>query len=367
MVPQSLSIHTSRSPTKDVWMILGSRFLLILFILIGFVNAPAGYAQCSNNESGDQEFSHRRLHSAEQLISNGHEWQKNALDVKTRIQLLAGKTASPSQLQDEYQSIFQQYQTLLAEYRLHRQAYLEHAKNFHNGQSALHSKISRIQLSVQERQIVDELQGDILRNPSAPSASVDGNTYQPISVSAEQKCQELQQLEASILSTESNLNSMIAQLGASKLSPNSYAALWSQAHGLAVQNMSQANQFNHVGIQKIAQNSRAYHDLISAGVRDGSYTEQVAAYKRFTSETKLEHEIYQRFSMREMSALTSFMKLMSMQPKNLMASSPTAADDLLGESRALDREYTNLQNVFQKLEAVKQALPPSLKVESSAR
>lgn len=329
-------------------MILRQRLLFAIctLSLVCLFCASAG-AQCCKPDSDSDERWGNRLRSAEQLIADGREWQTKANDLAGRVGHLAAKGNSTNELWSQYQSLFQQYEQLLSSYRQHRQAYSAHVQSYHNMQSSV-------------QQVNGSLDSVIASDPS--------NAMKPIKVAAQDKCAELQQLESSIINNETKLGSMMDQLYAAtqKESASMFASLWSQANSLAMQDSMQANQFNHMGLLKTAQNTRSVHDLIAEANRDGAYNAHMQAYKDLSQGSTLEHEIYKRSNEHSNFAMSTLSKLAQMKPQGFSNNAPPpdttvySSDDLLRESHSLDQEYANVQALFQKLEAVRKALPPNL-------
>lgn len=352
---------------------------IILALLLSAVSAsPAEAENCcdattaepSNAAAQSRETERMRVHiqsriaSADKLIADGDrlnaKTQKlmstvdaiNKLDEKVSAfpsQRIASGVTTPNAY-ELYDSLFKEYYQALAQYKQHRQEYNAHVNAYHqNPQPEM-----------------------IAPTPTDPNASTSAtfNGMRALKFQAQDKCQQLQQLESNILSNEQQLQQMISNLMASqqKESAAMFASAWSDANQLAQQNGQLASQFSHQGLQKTASVANSVHQLIELANRDGAYNAHLEAYKNLADSNNVEQELNKRMNIHGQWAMRFLGQLASMRPQNQGPSAPGAdggrvytASDLAQENNELDKEYAHVQDLFGKLESVRQTMPKTYK------
>ncbi len=326
----------------------GFRRILILAFILAIGNQLPGTAREAEccNAAGDDKLLVQRLQSATLLIARAKQLNHDT----SKLSNLVGKIAANATTVDvysQYEDIFHQYEIALKNYKQHRREYFDHVQRFHQTQQP------------------DMISG---QSSSFGSNAQSSLGIKPMKFRVNDACDQLQQLESTLIANEGKLDSMIYALyGAQqKEGQTSYAALWSEANQLAIADSALASQFNHLGIQKTAGISQSVRSLIDEANRDGAYSAHLQAYNNLSRGNDLENEIYQRSNMHGKFALSMLSRLARMKPPDMaLSQAPStdnrvySAEDLSNESRALDAEYADVQNLFAKLEVVRKSLPPS--------
>jgi hypothetical protein len=309
-----------------------------------------------------QETVEARIESADRLISDGVRLNAETESLLNGFSRLAKLDEESSPFQSQriassavtenvyqlYENLFQQYEQALAQYKQHRRDYYEHSQLYHNQpQPDMISPTDLVQSS---------------------SNSSNSGGMQALQFRAQDKCQQLQQLESTIIANEQRLQQMVSDLIVSqqKESVALFASAWADANQLAVKNGNLAAQFNHFGLLKTAQVANAVHDLIAEANRDGAYSAHMLAYKNLSDSNNAEQQINKRSNIHGQLAMRYLSQLASMRPVNAPVIAPSnpnqptfSADQLEQENNALDQEYARVQDLFAKLESVRKSMPPS--------
>ena len=305
-----------------------------------------------------------RIASADKLIADGERLNaktKKLIDTVDSINKLDEKVspfpaqriasgATTTNAYELYDSLFKEYYQALAQYKQHRQAYDAHVNAYHqNPQPEM-----------------------IAPTPTDPAASTSAtfNGMRALKFQAQDKCQQLQQLESNIISNEQQLQQMISNLMASqqKESAAMFASAWSDANQLAQQNGQLTAQFSHQGLQKTASVANSVHQLIELANRDGAYSAHMEAYKNLADSNNVEQELNKRMNIHGQWAMRFISQLAAMRPQSQGPSAPGTdggrvytASDLAKENDELDQEYAHVQELFGKLESVRKTMPKTYK------
>jgi len=318
---------------------------LILLSATALSPAHAGDNCCVEQ---DEATLTKRLESAERLIADGTRLDETNRALIHNLKVAAGGVTE--NVYQSYEGLFKQYYDALAAYQQHRRDYLDHVQSYHT-QNQQPEMISPSQSYGSNQQPV---RGGL----------------QPLKYKTQDKCDQMQQLESTIIANEQQLTTMVSNLmiAQQKESAAMFANEWSAANQLAIQNSRFASQFNDLGILKTAQVSRSVHNLIMEANRDGAYNAHMEAYQNLSTSNGMEQLINKRSNMHASYAMQTMTQLAAMRPAGMPMNGPAAGParvytsaDLEQESNALDQEYAGVQALFAKLEAVRKAMPPKLK------
>lgn len=357
---------TQRSAIKNL-----KRRILVAFLLSAVAGTPAFAENCCDaNSSRLSETQLRarmeaRIDSANRLIADGKRItarSKTLMDTAELLSRLDEKSSPfPSQriasgvttpdVYQLYESLFKEYYQALAQYKEHRQEYNAHVNAYHQSSQP-------------------EMIAPTPTDNTNASSSATFNGMHALRFQVQDKCQQLQQLESQILSNEQQLQQMISNLIVSqqKESAAMFASAWSDANQLARQNGVLSSQFSHQGLQKTASVANSVHSLIELANRDGAYSAHMEAYKNLADSNNVEQELNKRMNIHGQYAMRFMSELASMRPQGQEPSAPSAggatvysAAELAQENDALDREYAHVQDLFSKLESVRQTMPKTYK------
>lgn len=323
-----------------------------------------------------------RIASANKLIKQGRriEQQQSRLSNRIKDKLLAAGSQSANPW-TAYQSLFLEYEKALSAYQQHRREYFAHAQQYHGVQSFSGSAQSSTPYGQASSQS-PSMQQSFGTTPSPTGLT-------PLKVQAQDKCDQLVALETKLLESEGYLAKLVSQLqyGQSRESQSMLIGMWSDAEQVARQVQGMASQFNHQGIQKTGSYSQNVHGLIMEANRDGDYGAHMDAYRELSRSNTIQQDINKHANLHGQFAMQMLFTLNSLKPPGAipgggspssLPGSPTGAvteydpgsssfgpgasydaTQLAQESRALDLEYAQVQELMSRLEILRQALPPT--------
>ena len=304
---------------------MNSRRILLtaIFIFLASGINTGLYAQgCCEGQS--ESVLRERLKSANKLIPEAED-----LKFQTHLMLAKGNLIAQNVTEQKvgYQSLLSQYNEALAVYRKHRQEYLEHVQRFHRSQS-----------------------GPKVSSPYIPLGRL--GRLQPLKLEVSDKCQQLVGLEAELMDNEKKVMEMFENLVSSrnKESDAEFLNMWENVYQQAKQNHDLALQYSQIGMAKTQESSSKIHDAITTATRDGILAYQQKVYGQYQRNNSLESAIYKRSNMHVKYSLMLLARLMQMRPSMSPSGDFVGGDQLEAESSALSREYSQVQELYRKLE-----------------
>lgn len=341
-------------------------------------------ATSSHTVDAERKHIKSRIASANKLIKQGRliEAQHTNLSNRIKAKLLVADSRS-SNPWTAYQNLFLEYEKALAAYQEHRREYFAHAQQYHGVQSFSGSAENSVPYGQSSSQ------SPSMQQSFGTTTSPTGLT--PLRVQAQDKCDQLVALETKLIASEGNLSKLVSQLqyGQSRESQSMLIGMWSDAEQVARQVQGMASEFNHQGIQKTGSSSQNVHSLIMEANRDGDYGAHMDAYRQLSRSNNFQQEITKHANLHGQFALQMLSTLNSLRPPGAipgggafssLPGSPTGtvteydpsgggstfgpgasydATQLAQESRALDLEYAQVQELMSRLEVLRQALPPT--------
>jgi hypothetical protein len=353
--------------------------LICLACSIGLLSHSTAIASSCHNadrENVERKHINSRIASANKLLKQGHRLEWKQADLKSK--LLVAKSQS-SNSWTAYQKLFLEYEQALQAYQEHRREYFQHAQQFHEVQSFSGSSESSAPYG--------STQSPSMQQSFGTTPSPTGLT--PLKVQAQDKCADLSALEARLIESEGNLSRLVSQLqyAQSRESQAMLVGMWSDAQQAARQVQGMASQFNHQGILKTGIYSQNVHGLIMEANRDGDYGAHMDAYRELGRSNTIQQEItrhantHGQFALQMLSAINSLRPPGAVPGVGATGSLPGAplgtmteydpgggassfgpgssysATQLAQESRSLDLEYSQVQELMSRLEVLRQALP----------
>lgn len=362
--------------------------------LLASVAAIASDCHDANCHKSEGKHIESRIASANKLIKSGQRIEKQQSKLSNRIKAKLLVADAQSNPWAAYQKLFLEYERALAAYQQHRREYFAHSQQYHGVQSFSGSAESNTPYG----QSSTSGQSSYEQSNSSPSMQQSfGKTTSPtgltpLKVQAQDKCDALVALETKLIESEGNLSKLVSQLeyAQSRESQSMLIGMWSDAEQAARQVQGMASEFNHQGIQKTGSYSQNVHGLIMEANRDGDYGAHMSAYRELGRSNTLQQDIYKHANLHGQFALGMLSTLNALKPPGAIpgggasssfpGASPGVVTDygqsggggsgfgpgssysatqLAQESRALDLEYSQVQELMSRLEVLRQALPPT--------
>ncbi len=349
---------------------------LRVVLALGALLSCNGLAQSAHGQSccphdGAESFDLRRIESARVLTDEARRLEKmtsllnrwSALLSLEHSNLLALKKETPlvdtmkgsieethartKESAENFQKLFQNYQDARRQYLQHKLLYDEHVATFHN------------QAQQQNVQMIEPQSQNTSAVLVAPQVT-------RLRVKAQDACNNLQQEEFALSNAEAHLAATVNYLASIKgKSPSDvYFQVWTTAQTSGSSLQRQVVDFGRDVLSKQQTSVEQLHDLTQAAQTNGDFVQSRDLYMEVQRSAALNNEETKRAHMHTMFAAAALGTINSLSPLNTAPPSPPSNsggplvqnyqvitnDEIQRESKALEREYDNLQSQYAEME-----------------
>jgi hypothetical protein len=323
------------------------------------------------NLRADDQFQLRRIDSARLLTERAQKLEEitKALErwiiAESKVPLVIEKpkldsekgsvheteTVKKKESPEDFQELFQAYQTARRQYLEHKLLYDEHVALFHRQATQ-----SQAQYQVQPIQ-TEGASTDMMQVPT---------TFNKIRLSAQDACNALQQAEFSLFTSEQRLALAInyAAKIRGKANVQVYFDAWNTAQGLSGTLQRQVVDFGHDVLNKEQTSSEQLHQATQMAVRDGDFVQSKQTYMEVQRSSALNQEETKRAHQHSMFLTQALSAVRMLNPltnpsanvageaiSSQQTSSPTITnDEIQSEANALEAEYDKLQAQYAAME-----------------